>query len=132
MGSEVGVLPVQPDEVLTKGRLEPGRMFLVSLEEGRIIEDAELKERFASQKPYSEWLKNNLVQLEDLEPGEVGSPINGQALVEQQIAFGYSVEDQKYHLAPMALAGQESVGSMGSDTPLAVLSDRSQSLYNYF
>ena len=132
MGSEVGVLPVQPDEVLTKGRLEPGRMFLVSLEEGRIIEDAELKERFASQKPYSEWLKNNLVQLEDLEPGEVGSPINGQALVEQQIAFGYSVEDQKYHLAPMALAGQEAIGSMGSDTPLAVLSDRSQSLYNYF
>ena len=132
MSSEVGVLSVEPERILKKGRLEPGRMFLVSLAEGRIIEDAELKERFAREKPYGEWLQKNLIQLEDLDEGEELTPIRGQSLVEQQIAFGYSIEDEKYHLAPMAISGQETIGSMGSDTPLAVLSDRPQSLYNYF
>lgn len=132
MGSEVGVLPVEPERILKKGRLEPGRMFLVSLAEGRIIEDTELKERFAREKPYGKWLQENLVQLEELEEGKELTPITGQSLVEQQIAFGYSIEDEKYHLAPMAISGQETIGSMGSDTPLAVLSERPQSLYNYF
>ena len=132
MASEVGVLPVEDDRVLMKGRLQPGRMFLVSLEEGRIIGDEELKERLAQSHDYAGWLETNLTRLADLPPGEAPPPIAGDALRERQIAFGYTVEDAKYHLGPMARVGQEALGSMGTDTPLAVLSDRPQPLYNYF
>ncbi len=132
MASEAGVLPVEDDRVLMKGRLQPGRMFLVSLEEGRIIGDTELKQRLARVHDYAGWLGENLTRLDGLPPAEPPPPVTGPALVERQIAFGYTVEDAKYHLGPMARQGQESLGSMGTDTPLAVLSERPQPLYNYF
>ena len=132
MASEVGVLPIEDDRVLRKGRLQPGRMFLVSLEEGRIIGDEELKGRLAQSHDYAGWLETNLTRLADLQPVEAPAPITDAALLERQIAFGYTVEDAKYHLGPMASQGQEALGSMGTDTPLAVLSDRPQPLYNYF
>ena len=132
MASEVGVLEVPEDRVLYKGRLQPGRMFLVSLDEGRIIDDDELKERYTRAHDYRGWLEQNLVRLEDLPDGEVSAPIAGAELLERRIAFGYTVEDLKYHIGPMARQGQEDLGSMGNDTPLAVLSNRAQPLYNYF
>ncbi len=132
MASESGVLPVDDDAVLMKGRLQPGRMFLVSLEEGRIIGDAELKERLAQAHGYAGFLRENLTRLAQLPPAEAPAPVAGDDLLERQIAFGYTVEDAKYHLGPMACEGQESIGSMGTDTPLAVLSERPQPLFNYF
>ena len=132
MASESGVLPVEDDNVLMKGRLQPGRMFLVSLEEGRIIGDTELKQRLARAHDYDGWLGDNLTRLAYLPGAEPPDPVAGADLLERQIAFGYTVEDAKYHLGPMARQGQESIGSMGTDTPLAVLSERPQPLYNYF
>ena len=132
MASETGVLPVEDERVLMKGRLRPGRMFLVSLEEGRIIGDEELKRRLADAHDYAGWLDANLTRLADLPPAEPPPPLAGEALVETQVAFGYTVEDAKYHLGPMAREGQEALGSMGTDTPLAVLSERPQPLYGYF
>jgi len=132
MASEVGVLPIEPERVLHKGRLQPGKMFLVSLEEGRIIDDAELKNKLATDRPYGEWLKNNLLPLDAAPPGEPVASFGGKQLLEQQLAFGYTVEDLKYVLTPMARNSEEALGSMGTDTPLAVLSDRPQPLYNYF
>ncbi|MCS7294565.1 MAG: glutamate synthase-related protein, partial [Dehalococcoidia bacterium] len=132
MASEVGVLPIPEERILAKGRLQPGRMFLVSLEEGRIIDDTELKEGLARQHPYREWLDRYMVKLEELPAGEVPARLDPDALLRQQLAFGYTVEDLKYHLGPMARDGEEAVGSMGNDAPLAVLSDRPQPLYNYF
>ncbi|MEX0683032.1 MAG: glutamate synthase large subunit [Dehalococcoidia bacterium] len=132
MASEVGVLPIKPENVLHKGRLQPGRMFLVDMAEGRIIDDTELKHRMASEKPYGEWLKANLKTINDLPKVKPAPPLKGDALMQKQIAFGYTVEDLKYILGPMARDSQEAVGSMGTDTPLAVLSDKPQPLYNYF
>ena len=132
MASETGVLPVEDERVLMKGRLRPGRMFLVSLEEGRIIGDEELKRRLADAHDYAGWLDANLTRLADLPPAEPPPPLAGEAFVETQVAFGYTVEDAKYHLGPMAREGQEALGSMGTDTPLAVLSERPQPLYGYF
>ncbi|MCC6388023.1 MAG: glutamate synthase large subunit [Dehalococcoidia bacterium] len=132
MASEVGVLPIEPDRVLHKGRLQPGKMFLVSLEEGRIIDDTELKNKLATERPYADWLRNNLLPLEAAPPGEPIAAFGGKALLEQQLAFGYTTEDLKYILTPMARNSEEALGSMGTDTPLAVLSDRPQPLYNYF
>ncbi len=132
MASEVGVLPIDPAKVIHKGRLEPGKMFLVSLEEGRIIADAELKDRLAAEHPYGEWLKRNLVPIDDIPEAEAPHPLDREALQQQQIAFGYSIEDMKYILGPMAKNSEEALGSMGTDTPLAVLSTRPQPLYNYF
>ncbi len=132
MASEVGVLPIAPERILYKGRLQPGRMFLVDLEKGRIIDDAELKTQLANEKPYAEWLKRQLRPLAALPEGEPSAPIAGAELTTQQIAFGYTLEDLKYILAPMVRNSEEAVGSMGTDTPLAVLSQRPQLLYNYF
>jgi glutamate synthase (NADPH/NADH) large chain len=132
MASEVGVLPIEPDNVLTKGRLQPGRMFLVDMAEGRIIADEELKRRMATEKPYGEWLKKNLRSIDDLPKGKPAKTLTGDKLLQRQIAFGYTVEDLKYILGPMAVNSQEALGSMGTDTPLAVLSDKPQPLYNYF
>jgi len=132
MASEVGVLDIEPERIVHKGRLQPGRMFLVSLEEGRIIDDTELKARLANEHPYAEWLKEHLVPLDRAPEGEVPPPFEGDELMTRQRAFGYTLEDLKYHLGPMAKNGEEAVGSMGTDTPLAVLSDRPQPLYNYF
>ncbi len=132
MASEVGVLPIAPENVLHKGRLQPGRMFLISLDEGRIIDDAELKHKVATANPYGEWLKANMLRLEDLPAAEPAPRLKDDALLQQQMAFGYSTEDLKYILGPMARNGEEARGSMGTDTPLAVLSDKPQLLYNYF
>ncbi|MFN0148862.1 MAG: glutamate synthase large subunit [Dehalococcoidia bacterium] len=132
MASEVGVLDIAPERVLSKGRLQPGKMFLVSLEEGRIIDDAELKSRLATERPYADWLKKNLLPLDEVPAADTPEPLRDDALRTQQLAFGYTLEDQKYILAPMARNSEESLGSMGTDTPLAVLSNRPQPLYNYF
>ncbi|MGE0229113.1 MAG: glutamate synthase large subunit [Dehalococcoidia bacterium] len=132
MASEVGVLPVEPDRVLTKGRLQPGKMFLVSLDEGRIIDDTELKMGLAAQRPYADWLSEHLHPLSELPAGQPAPGLGGDELLKQQMAFGYTIEDLKYILGPMVTNSEEAIGSMGTDTPLAVLSNRAQPLYNYF
>ncbi|GMU41678.1 MAG: glutamate synthase [Chloroflexota bacterium] len=132
MASEVGVLPIDPERIVSTGRLEPGKMFLVNLEEGRIIDDTELKMGLATSRPYAEWLQEHVHPLEALAQGDPAPSLSGEALLTQQQAFGYSLEDLKYILAPMMANSEESVGSMGTDTPIAVLSDHAQPLYNYF
>jgi glutamate synthase (ferredoxin) len=132
MASEVGVLDIPPERILHKGRLQPGRMFLVDLEQGRIIDDDEIKHTIAAQKPYASWLRENLVTLEDLPPGSAVHEHDRQTVFQRQQAFGYTTEDLKILMAPMALEGNEAVGSMGNDAALAVLSDRPQLLYSYF
>lgn len=132
MASEVGVLEVEPERVLHKGRLEPGRMFLIDTEKQRIIGDEELKEKMAEEHPYQEWLDNNLVDLTDLpEPPHVPEPDHATVLHRQR-AFGYTFEHLRKLFFPMAQNGIDPVGSMGNDTPLAILSRRPQLLYNYF
>ncbi len=132
MASEVGVLPVAPERVKLKGRLQPGKMFLVSLDEGRIIDDAELKSKLANERPYADWLKRNLLPIDEIPEVEAAPSPGPETLLKRQIAFGYSIEDLKYILGPMAKNSEEAIGSMGTDTPLAVLSTRPQPLYNYF
>ena len=131
MGSEAGVLPVAPENVAFKGRLQPGKMFIVNMEEGRIVPDDEIKEKIAAEKPYRQWLDEHLVKLADIADGSTTTPDHATVLQRQQ-AFGYSFEDLRVLLAPMARDGVEAVGSMGTDTPLAVLSDRPKLLYDYF
>ena len=132
LGSETGVLPLQPEEVKHKGRLQPGRMFLVDTVQGRIIEDEEIKKYYGMRKPYGRWLEENLIEIEDLPaPVHVTAP-NEETLLERQRAFGYTQEDMRMILGPMASAGAEPIGSMGSDTPLACLSDQPQLLFHYF
>jgi glutamate synthase domain-containing protein 2/glutamate synthase domain-containing protein 1/glutamate synthase domain-containing protein 3 len=133
LGSETGVLSVAPENVERNGRLEPGRMFLVDLEEGRVVEDQEIKERISAQKPYGKWLRENKISLSELETPPVPSdPGRRLPLVTEQRMFGYTLEDLRLLMAPMAREGLEAVGSMGTDTPLAVLSDEPQLLFNYF
>jgi glutamate synthase (ferredoxin) len=132
MASEVGVLDIQPERVLHKGRLQPGRMFMVDLEQGRIIGDDELKQQIAGQKPYGRWLNDNLVSLEDLPAGPAAHEPDHDTVLQRQHVFGYTTEDLRLLMAPMAGDGNEAVGSMGNDAALAVLSDRPQLLYNYF
>jgi glutamate synthase (NADPH/NADH) large chain len=132
MASEVGVLPIPEERIVKKWRLQPGKMFLIDLEQGRIIGDDELKNGLASARPYQEWLDATQTKVENL-PTEVGPmPPDAKTLLDRQQAFGYTQEDIKFFLTPMALSGQEPVGSMGRDTPLAVLSDRPKLLYDYF
>jgi glutamate synthase domain-containing protein 2/glutamate synthase domain-containing protein 1/glutamate synthase domain-containing protein 3 len=135
MASETGVLDIAPETIAMKGRLQPGRMFLVDTALGRIVQDQELKAGIAKRKPYRQWLDANLVKLDELAQPAGAAPINpyeGSELVRQQQAFGYTIEDLRMLLAPMAVNGQEPVGSMGTDTPLAVLSDKAPPLFNYF
>ena len=132
MASESGVLEVPPAEVKYKGRLQPGRMFLVSLEEGRIIGDEELKRKLATKNPYGQWLKDNKVTLKDLPKVPEATPIGGAELVQQQQTFGYTIEEIRMLTSVMAENGSEAIGSMGNDAPLAVLSDQNQVLFNYF
>ncbi|HEY7318318.1 MAG TPA: glutamate synthase large subunit [Candidatus Binatia bacterium] len=133
MASEVGVLNVPPERVLEKRRLQPGRMFLVDTSEGRIISDEEIKQEMAAAKPYGKWLKENLVHFNTLASVPEQEPIrNHQATLQRLQAFGYNFEDLRINLGPMAQNGIQPVGSMGTDTPLAVLSDKPQLLYNYF
>jgi glutamate synthase (NADPH/NADH) large chain len=135
MASETGVLDIPPEQVARKGRLQPGRMFLVDTALGRIVQDEEIKEGFAGRQPYRTWLDENLLKLEEL-PVPPSAPalagFEGLDLLRQQQAFGYTIEDLKLILAPMAVNAQEPVGSMGTDTPLAVLSDKAPPLFNYF
>ncbi|MFO1476160.1 MAG: glutamate synthase large subunit [Verrucomicrobiota bacterium] len=132
MASEAGVLEVPPDRVLLKGRLQPGRMFLVDTEQGRIVADEELKNRYAKAHPYREWLDKYHVLLKDLpDPGFRTEP-GHQTVLQRQQAFGYSFEDLRFIIGPMANDGVQPLGSMGTDTPLAVLSNQPQLLYSYF
>ena len=150
MGSESGVLPVPESKIVRKWRLQPGKMFLIDLEQGRMIDDEELKASLANSKPYKQWIDNLRIRLDD-----VAQPVAGEgdaagqaalgvesthtavgttapALLDLQQAFGMTQEDIKFLLAPMAQAGEEAIGSMGNDSPLAVLSDKNKPLYNYF
>jgi glutamate synthase (NADPH/NADH) large chain len=131
MASEVGVLDVAPEKVVRKGRLQPGRMFLVDTAEGRIIGDDELKATLAAEQPYDEWLHAGLIALEDLTPRTMLTPQHG-SVVRQQRTFGYTTEELKIILAPMAKVSYEPIGSMGTDTPVAVLSSRPRLLFDYF
>src|SRR4029079_16476391 len=132
LASEVGVLDIPPDQVVAKGRLAPGRMFLVDTELGRIVTDDELKEQLAKTQPYRQWLNQNAIHLDQLPAPPYVHKSNPATVLLRQRAFGYTSEDLKLLLQPMALNGNEAVGSMGTDTPLAVLSSRPQLLYNYF
>ncbi|MFQ5681744.1 MAG: glutamate synthase large subunit [Candidatus Binatia bacterium] len=133
MASEVGVLDVPPERVLEKRRLQPGRMFLVDTEEGRIISDEEIKNRIVTAHPYRQWLDEHLVHLNNLpELSEEQPPHDHQTMLERLHAFGYSFEDLHINIGPMAVNGIQPIGSMGNDTPLAVLSDKPQLPYNYF
>ncbi|HEY0757802.1 MAG TPA: glutamate synthase large subunit [Acidisarcina sp.] len=132
VASEAGVLDVPSANVKKKGRLQPGKMFLVDLVAGRIIPDSEIKEQLASRQPYGQWLKENQISLEGVpEPTRVHGS-DHDTILRRQRAFGYSEEDLKMVLGPMAAKGEEPIGSMGTDTPLACLSDRPQMLFNYF
>src|SRR5260370_9720067 len=132
MASEVGVLGVAPEDVLLKGRLQPGGMFRIDTEEGRIVADEELKQKIATEHPYRQWLDQHMLELAHLpDPPHLGEPSH-EPVLERQQAFGYTFEDLRIVMAPMARDGVEAVGSMGTDTPLAVLSERPQLLFNYF
>jgi len=131
MASEVGVLPIPEKDIIHKGRLQPGKMFLVDIGEGRIISDKEVKAKIATQNPYTGWVRDNQVNMEDLPPaGKL--PKEADDLLTRQVAFGYTAEDIRLVMAPMVDKATEAIGSMGNDTPLAVLSGRPQLLFNYF
>src|SRR5258708_9090500 len=132
MASETGVLPVKPEEVRHKGRLQPGRMLLVDTREGRLVPDTEIKSRLAARRPYAEWLAEHQVTIDQLPVPPRMHPTAFDKLLERQRAFGYTDEDLRLLLAPMAAAGEEAIGSMGTDTPLACLSDQPQPLFHYF
>ena len=132
MASEVGVLDVPPENVLLKGRLQPGRIFLVDTTQGRIVGDEEIKRGLAREKPYAEWLKRELAHVDDLPPAPAAAPAPRQSVRTRQRVFGYTEEDLRILIAPMAQNGAEPIGSMGTDTALAVLSDRPRLLYDYF
>ena len=131
LASEVGVLDVPPEKVVRKGRLQPGRMFLVDTEAGRIIDDDEIKADLAAQQPYAEWLDDGQIELEDLPPRTMLTPQHASVVGRQRL-FGYTNEELRLILQPMARAGTEPIGSMGTDTAIAVLSDRPRLLYDYF
>ena len=139
MASESGVLPIPESKIIQKWRLQPGKMFLIDLEAGRIIDDQELKNTYANAKPYKAWINSVRIKLDEIKlaegqakqdraQGEKAQP----SLLDRQQAFGYTQEDLKFLMAPMALAGEEATGSMGNDSPLAVMSNKLKPLYNYF
>ena len=132
MASEVGVLDIDPANIAFKGRLQPGRIFLVDTKEGRIISDEEIKDSLAKAEPYGRWLADNLVKLEDLPSGPEPAHPDHDTVTTRQLAFGYTQEDVNLIIAPMARTAVEPIGSMGNDAPLAALSDKPKLLYNYF
>ncbi|QJC57595.1 Ferredoxin-dependent glutamate synthase 1 [Polaromonas vacuolata] len=142
MASESGVLPIPENRIVRKWRLQPGKMFLLDLEQGRIVEDDEIKATLAHSKPYKQWIENLRIRLVDLtttvDAIAPPAPVQGAArsaavsLLDRQQAFGYTQEDIKFLMSPMAVNGEEATGSMGNDSPLAVLSDKNKSLFNYF
>jgi glutamate synthase (NADPH/NADH) large chain len=132
LGSEVGVLPYKEENIVSKWRLQPGKMLLIDLEQGRIVDDAEVKETLAAAKPYREWLNATQIKLENLPPEVSAMAPDRRTLLDRQQAFGYNQEDLKFFLMPMAEKGEDPVGSMGRDIPPAVLSDRPKVLFDYF
>jgi glutamate synthase (NADPH) large chain len=134
MASESGVLPFPENKIVRKWRLQPGKMFMIDLEQGRMVDDDELKASLANAKPYKQWIENLRIRLSDVAGG--GEPASAaeseSTLLDRQQAFGFTQEDIKFLIAPMAANGEEAIGSMGNDSPLAVLSDRNKPLYNYF
>ncbi len=133
MASEAGALPIDPAKIVFKGRLQPGKMLIADLEAGRVLEDEEIKEQVASLKPYGEWIKEHRLKLKDLpHVGNYEQLLDEETLVQRQQLYGYTTEDLKVILAPMAESAKEPIGSMGDDTPIAVLSQRSQHLSFYF
>ena len=132
MASEMGVLPIPEEKIVTKWRLQPGKMLLVDLEQGRIISDEEMKRTLSTSHPYQEWLERTQIVLEDLRPVEPRAARTDVSLLDRQQAFGYTQEDLSMLLAPMAITGEEAVGSMGTDTPISALSSQSKLLYTYF
>jgi glutamate synthase (NADPH) large chain len=132
MASETGVLPVKPEEIRLKGRLQPGRMFLVDTEAGQIIPDHDIKNSLIKRQPYQQWLKENQTTLEELPDPPRWHPTNFESILQRQRSFGYTREELQMILTPMAAQGQEPIGSMGTDTPLACLSDKPQLLFHYF
>ncbi|MGO4388185.1 glutamate synthase large subunit [Microvirga sp. 2YAF29] len=132
LASEMGVLPIPEEKIVEKWRLQPGKMLLIDLEEGRIVSDDEIKQQLSNAHPYKEWLKRTQIVLEDLKPVQARESRTDVSLLDRQQAFGYTTEDLKLLLQPMAVTGQEAVGSMGSDTPISALSDKSKLLYTYF
>ncbi|HQS69503.1 MAG TPA: glutamate synthase large subunit [Novosphingobium sp.] len=135
MASESGVLPFREEDIVRKWRLQPGKMLLIDMEQGKIIEDEEIKAELAAAEPYEEWLDQaqyNLKKLDVIEPELAALPVETTSLLDRQQAFGYTQEDISKFLEPMAIAGDDPLGSMGTDTPIAVLSKRSRLLYDYF
>lgn len=132
MSSETGVLDIKPENVVHHGRLEPGKMFLVDMNAGRIINDDEIKQEIISKRPYRKWLNQNLLPLKEVPYTNNNAQVEDLALLKRQKLFGYTSEEINRIITPMALSGKEGIGSMGNDTPLAVLSDQPQLLYNYF
>jgi len=132
MASEMGVLPIPEKDIVKKWRLQPGKMLLVDLDEGRLIPDEELKATLAQKHPYREWLKRTQIVLEELPGTDNHAPKSNLALLDRQQAFGYTQEDIKFLMTPMASTGEEAIGSMGNDTPISALSDKSKSLFTYF
>ncbi|MEO7050793.1 MAG: glutamate synthase-related protein [Rhodanobacter sp.] len=131
LASEAGVLPIAESRIVKKWRLQPGKMLLIDMQAGRIIDDKELKDQLANAKPYKQWIGHIQIKLDQLPEARVEAhPVD--SLLDRQQAFGYTQEDLKFQLLPMAYEGQEAIGAMGNDSPLAVLSDRSKSLYQYF
>lgn len=138
MGSEAGVLPIPESKIVQKWRLQPGKMFMIDMEQGRIIDDVELKNAVSKAKPYKNWIDAVRVKLDEVDASKVDlvdekTTIRPAAkLLDRQQAFGYTQEDIKFLMAPMAMNGEEAIGSMGNDSPLAVLSNKNKPLYNYF
>ncbi|CAL63191.1 Glutamate synthase [NADPH] large chain (NADPH-GOGAT) [Herminiimonas arsenicoxydans] len=131
MASESGVLPIPESKIIQKWRLQPGKMFLIDLDAGRIIDDKELKDTYANAKPYKQWIQSVRIKLNELKP-EPAEAKPTTALLDLQQAFGYTQEDLKFLMSPMAITAEEATGSMGNDSPLAVMSNKDKTLYNYF
>ncbi|WP_406858658.1 glutamate synthase large subunit [Alsobacter sp. KACC 23698] len=132
LASEFGVLPIPEEKIVTKWRLQPGKMLLIDLEQGRIVSDDEIKTSLSTANPYREWLQRGQIILEDLKPVEPRQSRTDVSLLDRQQAFGYTQEDLKLLMSPMAVTGQEAVGSMGTDTPISALSSKSKPLFTYF
>ena len=132
MASEMGVLPIEESNIIRKWRLQPGKMLLIDLEQGRIISDDELKHELATRHPYSEWLARTQIRVKDLPDVDRDPPRSSVPLLKKQQAFGYSQEDIKFLMSPMAHTGAEAVGAMGTDTPISALSSKSKNLSSYF
>ena len=132
MASEMGVLPIPDNKIVKKWRLQPGKMFLIDTQQGRIIDDDELKNHLAGNQPYQQWLDKSQIHLKNLPANVNGIAVDLDTLLDRQQAFGFTQEDIKLLMAPMAIAGQEAIGSMGADNPLAVLSTKPKPLANYF